>query len=122
MITGDEIRRARERAGMTQEQLGAAVGVSLRTVGNWERGAHVPRNRAAVVEDVLRGHVDSEAPPPLRGVSDVELLAEVARRMARGQDREQAMGNAQHPAPIGPITARGLPAPEELEPGPTPQP
>lgn len=49
----DRIRYARERAGLTQEQVAEAVGVSLRTVGSWERGENVPRNRLAKLEDVL---------------------------------------------------------------------
>lgn len=38
---------------MTQGELGQAVGVSLRTVGNWERGESVPLNRVGALEDVL---------------------------------------------------------------------
>lgn len=49
----DRIRQARERAGLTQQALANAVGVSLRTVGNWERGESLPQNRMAKVEDVL---------------------------------------------------------------------
>lgn len=49
----DRIRRARERAGLTQQQLATEVGVGVRTIGNWERGESVPRNRLAKIEDVL---------------------------------------------------------------------
>lgn len=49
----ERIRHARERAGLTQEQLADRVGVSLRTVGSWERGENHPRNKLAVLEDVL---------------------------------------------------------------------
>lgn len=100
MITGDEIRRARERAGYSQEDLAAVLGVSVKTVNNWERGRTVSRNRTAV-EDFLRAQLGDDAPAPLQAVSDVELLAEIARRLARGREREQAMGNDQHPTSIG---------------------
>lgn len=87
VLTGDEIRRARERAGMTQEELGAVIGVSLRTIGNWERGQTVPRNRAAALRAALAAHLDDAhgRGNPLATVSDVELLAEIARRFARGK-------------------------------------
>lgn len=90
MIIGAEIRRARELAHLTQQELGARVGVSLRTVGNWERGETVPLNRAAALEEVLGNHLRSGmAPseqstgPRLRAATDAELLAEVARRFER---------------------------------------
>ena len=53
-ITAEQIRAARERLEMTQQDLADELGVSLRTVGNWERGDTVPRNRMAPLADVLR--------------------------------------------------------------------
>lgn len=50
---GRRIKAARERMEWTQQQLGEAVGVGLKTVGNWERGATVPRNRLGKLEEVL---------------------------------------------------------------------
>jgi len=85
VINGTEIRAARERAGMTQGQLAHAVGVSLRTVGNWERGDTVPMNRASAVEAALAQWLNSdEGGPRLAAASDAELLAEIARRFERG--------------------------------------
>jgi DNA-binding transcriptional regulator YiaG len=52
-ISAEEIKTGRERMRLTQQQLADAVGVSLRTVSSWERGQSVPRNRAAVLADVL---------------------------------------------------------------------
>jgi transcriptional regulator with XRE-family HTH domain len=52
-ITGEQIRAARERLRMTQQELAEELGVSLRTVSNWERGESVPRNRAGAIVDVL---------------------------------------------------------------------
>lgn len=85
--TGQQIRDARERAGLTQEQLAQRVGVTLRTVGNWERGASVPRNRLARIREVLPDldRTDDRG-VNLRTASDVEVLAEIARRFARGQE------------------------------------
>jgi DNA-binding XRE family transcriptional regulator len=52
-FTADEIKAGRERKMMTQQELADAVGVSLRTVSSWERGESVPRNRMAVIAEVL---------------------------------------------------------------------
>nr|WP_162177291.1 helix-turn-helix domain-containing protein [Actinotalea ferrariae] len=117
MISGAEIRSARERARLTQEELASRVGVSHRTVGNWERGASVPRNREAALLSVLADHLDAgERPAHLRAVSDAELLAEIARRFARGQ--EAGEGRGQQPAantkPSAEVTAEGPKSVEEL--------
>lgn len=92
-ITGDQIREERERRGWTQQQLAQLLKVSMRTVGNWERGATVPQNRSGAIREVLlspktgaeqgrRSRTDAE--PGLRSCSDAELLAEIARRFERG--------------------------------------
>jgi transcriptional regulator with XRE-family HTH domain len=52
-ITAEQIKAARERRQMTQQELADEVGVSLRTVGSWERGESVPRNRMAAVAEAL---------------------------------------------------------------------
>ena len=56
---GTLIRRARQRRRWTQLQFAERAGVSVRTVGDWERGAKAPRNRT-VVEDVLGVSLNSE--------------------------------------------------------------
>jgi transcriptional regulator with XRE-family HTH domain len=76
-MNGDEIRTARERRGWTQAQLATAVGVGQRTIGNWERGETVPKNRAGMLADVL-GLNDTTN--PLAELSDLELLGELTRR------------------------------------------
>lgn len=65
---GARIREARQRKRLTQGQLGKALGVSLRTVGNWERDEVMPQNRKAV-EDFLGIDLNAdlevrEVPPP----------------------------------------------------------
>jgi DNA-binding transcriptional regulator YiaG len=50
---GFEFKAARERAHLTQQDVAEKVGVSLRTVGNWERGESIPRSRMAALVDVL---------------------------------------------------------------------
>lgn len=43
---GSGLQHARERAGMTQEQLASAVGVSQQSVAKWESGKSFPRHKA----------------------------------------------------------------------------
>lgn len=52
-ITGSDIKAARERKRMTQKELADELGVSMRTVGSWERGESVPRNRYGAIVDLL---------------------------------------------------------------------
>lgn len=52
-ISSEDIKAGRERRHMTQKQLADEVGVSLRTVGSWERGESVPRNRLSAVAEAL---------------------------------------------------------------------
>lgn len=43
MITGEALRVARENEGLTQKDVAEALGVSLRSIGNWERAGMVHR-------------------------------------------------------------------------------
>jgi DNA-binding transcriptional regulator YiaG len=52
-ISADDIKAGRERLHMTQQQLADEVGVSLRTVGSWERGETIPRNRLGALAEAL---------------------------------------------------------------------
>lgn len=99
MTDGNDIRDARQRAGLTQAELAKLVGVSQRTVGNWERGETVAHTRIARIEQVLAGHWKNDDSPQvgLSSASDVELLAEIARRFARtpmeaGHESQQGQG------------------------------
>lgn len=84
VISGTEIRRAREMYRMTQVELAGLLGVSARTVSNWERNSTVPRNRNGALSDVLGVLCDrSEGGEPLLSqASQAELLAEIARRLS----------------------------------------
>jgi len=52
-ITSEQIKSARERRQMTQQELADEVGVSLRRVGSWERGESIPRNRMGAIAEAL---------------------------------------------------------------------
>lgn len=78
MLTGDDIRAARQKAGLSQEELASRVGVSLRSIGNYERSATVPRSALPRLQVALGIELDSGS--DLQRVSDAALLAEIARR------------------------------------------
>jgi DNA-binding XRE family transcriptional regulator len=44
MITGQQLRDARKHAHLSQQALAETLGVSLRTIGNWERGQFIHPN------------------------------------------------------------------------------
>lgn len=87
MLTGEQIRAARERSGKTQAEMARAVGTTQRSWGSWERGEGTPRNKMSLVEEVLRPYL--EVPPlegpALKSASDAQLLAEIARRFEKGR-------------------------------------
>ena len=94
-LTGDQIRRAREALRMTQQDLADQLGVGLRTIGRWERGESAPRSAMGALTRILQlptPDTATEDPdrdvagPRLREASHVELLAELARRIAASQD------------------------------------
>lgn len=78
---GWRIRRARERARLTQRQLAEAVGVDRKTVGNWESGVSSPRSSLGRLETVLGDHgfsSDAEPwPPPAGADAVIRMILEV---------------------------------------------
>lgn len=56
---GEYIRQLRREYGWTQQQLAAAVGVDVRSVGRWERGENrPPADHLARMMALLRGSLD----------------------------------------------------------------
>ena len=116
MLRGDELKDARLRAGLTQERLSELVEVTLRSVGNWERAPRVPRAAELKVRSILGAHLEEggrEVGVPLRDATDVELLAEIARRFARrgGDDGQEAAATSRagvSPATVDPFAAPKL--------------
>ena len=82
-MDGDQIRQARERKGWNQPQLAKAVGVGPRTVGNWENGRTVPKNKMAKLEEVLAPNGGDD---PIVQASDERLLTELLRRATQRRD------------------------------------
>lgn len=81
---GRRLRRARERAKLTQRALAEAVGVDRKTVGNWEAGVSSPRSSLGRLEAVLAAHglvadpVAASEPLPAVGADAVlQMIVEV---------------------------------------------
>ena len=67
---GENIRKARKAAGMTQEELGKKIGISQQAVGNYESGRRKPKIKTLLrlsnglnvsVAELLAGIVENEA-------------------------------------------------------------
>lgn len=86
-MSGDDIRRARQEMSLTQDDLAEAIGVTRKTVSNWERGIAVPRTRLAALLKFLRLQQDEgvRIGPSLRDASNIQLLAELLTRMREGR-------------------------------------
>ena len=96
-ISGAAIRAARERAGLTQTELGDQVGASLRTIGSWERDEHLPKRFPQRLVDfvTLWGNVERQQAEAVAGVSlhsasDAQLLAELGYRLGRARAHADA--------------------------------
>ena len=90
MITGRQLRRARERRGWTQEELAAQLGVTFRSVGNWERG-EIPANSQERIRHVLGGDLEEDPDQsgnPLASYSNLALASELLRRLETAERRE----------------------------------
>ena len=121
MLTGDEVRTARARARMTQEQAAQQAGVSLRTWGNWERSDSLTSALEARVREVIGQYLTDHRAPvssALSSVSDAQLLAEIAARFERGrrhgtattEARATPAPNPHHPTADDPTVALDLAA------------
>ena len=83
---GARIRRAREQARLSQEELAKAVGASVRAVGDWENDRRKPRNRLGALEQVLGVSLSGEPPPASPVPPDV--LALIRRRFPPDKQQE----------------------------------
>ena len=54
-----EIKNIRDGFGLTQEQFAALLGISVRTLRNWEQGRRVPEGPARVLLQVAAKHPEA---------------------------------------------------------------
>ena len=86
-LIGEELREARLRAGLTQRQLGAAVGISHTGVSRIElgRAPHVSYETLVVMATVLGLDLPLRAYPsgePIRDAGQIPLLGKLRSRLA----------------------------------------
>ena len=62
---GERIRRQRERNRWTQAQLAARLGVSTKTVSNWEQGRNDPRNSLGALREAFGTDLESDGMEPI---------------------------------------------------------
>jgi transcriptional regulator with XRE-family HTH domain len=79
--TPEAIRAARQDRGWSQQELADELGVSLRSVNDWERGTSSPRNTRVLDRVLDRIEVDETRGPRLRDATDSELAFEMLRRL-----------------------------------------
>ena len=53
------IKKIRDGFGLTQEQFAALLGISVRTLRNWEQGRRVPEGPARVLLQVVAKHPEA---------------------------------------------------------------
>jgi putative transcriptional regulator len=58
-IQPPDIRNIRDGFGLTQEQFAALLGISVRTLRNWEQGRRVPEGPARVLLQVAAKHPEA---------------------------------------------------------------
>lgn len=58
-IEAPEIKDIRDGFGLTQEQFAALLGISVRTLRNWEQGRRVPEGPARVLLQVAAKHPEA---------------------------------------------------------------
>lgn len=90
-MNGEQIRAAREARGWTQYQLAKMLGVADRTVGSWERGESIPKNRLGMLRELFGfDEADNGTVDPIHSAPESELLMELLRRATL---RERRAGN-----------------------------
>lgn len=70
---GQRIRRLRESRKWSQAELGDLVGVSSRTIGNWERDESAPRNRLGTLQEVFGVSLTRDEEPELDEAGEPRL-------------------------------------------------
>ncbi|MGQ2991214.1 MAG: helix-turn-helix domain-containing protein [Brevundimonas sp.] len=89
VLIGRRLREIRESMGLTQEQVGIALGVSAKSVGNVESGDRIPASRlwqfcgayGIEVHDVFAGLPDEVGPP-----ATTDLVAPAAAGVWEGDE------------------------------------
>lgn len=55
-----DIKKIRINLGLSQEDLAIKLGVSIRTVQNWEAGKVIPKSKHAILRELTNGNKNNE--------------------------------------------------------------
>jgi transcriptional regulator with XRE-family HTH domain len=84
MITGKDLRRAREARRLSRKQAAEILNIGERTLGRWESDG-IPDSGIPAVEDFIDPARKDE--PTLSEASDAEFLAEMGRRLEKSAEQ-----------------------------------
>lgn len=66
MCNLEDVKKIREKSGLTQKQFAEICGVTLRTVQNWEAGKKIPDNIIRLIKTIApQGEIISSSPSPI---------------------------------------------------------
>ena len=87
---GLQVKRARERLRMTQAELGNAVGVTQKTIDNWEHDRSYPKSSIGALEEVLGVPLGEQPPEPAAARPADDLVRQQLIQLERMADELRA--------------------------------
>lgn len=76
MITAEEIKELRKTLNLTQRELGSKIGVSINTIGNYEKGGVIPASKQDLLEKMIN---EAKHGTKVRSnISDIRLLEDIS--------------------------------------------
>ena len=78
-MTGDRIRINRKKLGLTQDQLAKKLGVSKRTIINYEKGETIPDSKSELLHQILFKSEDEALPVDYGNYLQIPLIQHRAR-------------------------------------------
>ncbi|MBO4777424.1 MAG: helix-turn-helix domain-containing protein [Bacteroidales bacterium] len=107
-----DIKKIRESVNMTQNQFASAIGVSLKTIQNWESGTVIPKSKCEILRNIeannsvliagnSHGNIDnrhyySDSPDVLRTqIEEIEKLLKEKEERIKEKDAQIKEKDAQ---------------------------
>lgn len=83
-----EIKKRRKELGLTQEDLAKKLGVSLKTISNYENGEVIPDSKQALLLDILSNNTLKEPIPVYKksGISFEEKIKQVEEKIKNTEE------------------------------------
>lgn len=75
-----EIRENRKRLGLTQKELAKKIGVSLKTISNYEKGEVIPESKKALLHKVLTTIEAGQVEEPASNYQKLKNYDELAEK------------------------------------------